>query len=329
MRVRTSRSAGLASMLGALLLPCLAWANSPPQISNVTAQQRVGTFLVDIRYDVFDADGDPLGVSVFLSIDGGATFPIACTSVTGAVGEGVTSGTGRTIVWNAGLDYPGFDGSTCSIRVVADDHVVAIHDRFLVLVDLSGSMTTQAGPGSRYDAVVASLSAFLTNAQVTGALAGLNFFPVSGAVDQCDTTLYTPAQLAPVELPGGASTLQAALLANAPAGGSPTFPALQGSLHDLVADKLAHPDDVDFAILLTDGAASLCETSVPATAGLAAAAFGAGVRTFVVGLDATNFSDLNQIATSGGGTATLISSANMRAELFAALQAIYATATGP
>lgn len=43
-----------------------------PIVSNVRAEQRRGTQLVDITYDVADADGDKLTVSVAVSDTGGA-----------------------------------------------------------------------------------------------------------------------------------------------------------------------------------------------------------------------------------------------------------------
>lgn len=50
-----------------------AWAPAPV-VSDVRASQRAGTGLVDIFYDVADADGDRLGISAQVSTDGGATY---------------------------------------------------------------------------------------------------------------------------------------------------------------------------------------------------------------------------------------------------------------
>ncbi len=85
-----------------------AWANNAPQVSNVTASQRGdGSKLVDISYNLADADGDLCTVWVSASSDGGATWAVPVTAVTGAVGSGVTPGSGRHIIWNSAADCPG------------------------------------------------------------------------------------------------------------------------------------------------------------------------------------------------------------------------------
>ena len=99
-----------------------ALANSPPVVSNVTASQRTdGSNLVDIRYNLYDADGDKCTVSIKVSSDGGATWNVSATTLSGHVGAGVWPGTNRHIVWNAGVDQPGLVGSNFKVRVCADD----------------------------------------------------------------------------------------------------------------------------------------------------------------------------------------------------------------
>ena len=94
-----------------------AWANSPPTVTNVTATQRTdGSKLVDIGYDLADVDGDPCTVTVIVSDDGGATWTIPITAVTGDVGGGVTPGAGKAIVWDSGADLPGAFGSQSKVR---------------------------------------------------------------------------------------------------------------------------------------------------------------------------------------------------------------------
>ncbi len=58
-----------------------------PVISNVTSQQRSGSKLVDISYDVADADGDALKVRVEISSDGGQNYSVPAFSFTGAIGD--------------------------------------------------------------------------------------------------------------------------------------------------------------------------------------------------------------------------------------------------
>jgi formylglycine-generating enzyme required for sulfatase activity len=108
-------------MLFAASLANPALTNQPPEVTNVIAQQREGTMLVDVTYDVNDPDGDPMTVSLRLSEDGGQSFVIGCVTVSGDVGSGVTSGSGKQIEWDAGVDYPEHVGDEYVVKVIADD----------------------------------------------------------------------------------------------------------------------------------------------------------------------------------------------------------------
>ena len=103
---------------GAIPAPALA---ATPQVTNVVAVQRSGTKLVDVTYDLYDADGDAMTVALYISPDGAVSFPIHGLTVTGDVGVGILSGTGRHIEWDAGADYPGHVGETYAPKVIADD----------------------------------------------------------------------------------------------------------------------------------------------------------------------------------------------------------------
>ncbi len=107
------------------LLGLLAWevslSSAAPVVSNVRAAQRAGTRLVDILYDVSDADGDsPLTVSFQVSADGGATWTVPVFTFQGA-GPGVVPGNNRSIVWSAAVDWSGEFNNNCRVRVCADD----------------------------------------------------------------------------------------------------------------------------------------------------------------------------------------------------------------
>ena len=78
---------------------CLWWAGVPlhaqnvaPVVSNVHAEQRPDTTLVDITYDVADADGDSLIIVVTISGDNGRTFRVNSTTFMGDIGPGVRPG---------------------------------------------------------------------------------------------------------------------------------------------------------------------------------------------------------------------------------------------
>ena len=94
---------------------------APPEISNVQASQREGTKLVDITYDAADADGDLLKVRVEISDDDGKTYSIPAFSFTGDIGEGIAPGTGKHIVWDAGVDWDGEYSDLMRVKVFAID----------------------------------------------------------------------------------------------------------------------------------------------------------------------------------------------------------------
>jgi uncharacterized protein (TIGR02145 family) len=96
--------------------------NNPPAVENVTASQRTdGSKIVDIYYDVSDADGDLLFITLMLSEDAGGTFTITPTQSTGDIGNEIQPGTGKHIIWNAGDENYGLEGSQYQFKIIADD----------------------------------------------------------------------------------------------------------------------------------------------------------------------------------------------------------------
>ena len=101
-----------------------SWAqdeNRAPFVSNVHAEQRTGTKLVDITYDAADPDGDLLTITVSVSDDGGSTFAVPAGTFTGDVGTGIAPGTGKQIVWDAGADVPEVYGTNYRVKITASD----------------------------------------------------------------------------------------------------------------------------------------------------------------------------------------------------------------
>ena len=107
-----------------LQLFLVAATAAPPVVSNVRASQRVGTGLVDILYDVADADGDHVAVTVGVSLDGGASYSSAPHSFSGSgYGPNITPGSNRAVVWDAGADLDPLVWSRVKVKVTADDGV--------------------------------------------------------------------------------------------------------------------------------------------------------------------------------------------------------------
>ena len=107
---------------------------TPPIIYNTLVAQRIdGSKLVDISYDLFDANGDLCEVALKLSSDGGASFGYIPdpANLSGDIGENITPGTGKSIVWDAGAEGIDFDGSQYMLQFYADDPTRPIPENFV------------------------------------------------------------------------------------------------------------------------------------------------------------------------------------------------------
>lgn len=103
--------------LALLLLPALLSA-AAPVVSNVRAQQRLGTKLIDITYDLADSSSTSIYISAQIFAGNNA---LPAFSLSGDVGAGVTPGTNKTIVWNAGQDWNRQYTNAGKVRIIADD----------------------------------------------------------------------------------------------------------------------------------------------------------------------------------------------------------------
>lgn len=152
MTINSNSKFGLVLLLGCLAFAAAVQANTPPAVTNVLAVQRPGTFLVDITFDLLDVDGDLMTVSAALSTDGGVTYPIACTTVTGDAGAGILSAAGLMITWDAFADFPGYNGTTCRIKVEADDGVSTVPPGFVYISPGTFMMGSPVGePGRAWE----------------------------------------------------------------------------------------------------------------------------------------------------------------------------------
>ncbi len=78
-----------------------AWAL--PTVSNVNMQQIPYTRLVEVTYDL---TGESAIVTLSIETNGVAIPDSAVTSLSGDVCKVVGIGNGKTIIWNAGADWP-------------------------------------------------------------------------------------------------------------------------------------------------------------------------------------------------------------------------------
>ena len=96
-----------ASLLVLVWLAGLAFcpmAEAQLAVGNIRPAQRANSKLVDIDYDITGTNV-PVSVSLQGSADGGATWTLPVTTLTGAMGTSVTPGNNLRITWNAGVDW--------------------------------------------------------------------------------------------------------------------------------------------------------------------------------------------------------------------------------
>ena len=98
------KAAGWLITVAILMASVLVVEATDPVVSKVRVSQRPGTHKVDIRYDVADADGDVLWITVEVSDNGGTTYEVPAASFSGDNGFGIRPGSGKHIVWDAGVD---------------------------------------------------------------------------------------------------------------------------------------------------------------------------------------------------------------------------------
>jgi Sulfatase-modifying factor enzyme 1 len=121
------------SLIALLLASSLAHA-AAPVVSNIRASQIAGTKNVEVLYDVSDSDGDPLTIGLEISGDGGLTYTIPATALSGHAGAGVAPGANRRIVWNAGYDWNNQYVPNARARVTAFDGTTPVPPSGMVYI---------------------------------------------------------------------------------------------------------------------------------------------------------------------------------------------------
>jgi len=140
-----------ALLVLALLAAPVAMA-ATPTVTNVAFVQQAtptGTEVV-ITYDLVSPNG-PSDITVSLSKDGGVDgFAFPVSSVTGDL-SGVTSGTGKSITWDIGADYPNENIPNAQLRVTADDgFLIPPHEMIAVAAGSFEMGRTSAGDDATY-----------------------------------------------------------------------------------------------------------------------------------------------------------------------------------
>jgi len=93
-----------------------------PAVTNVNLAQRIdGSGLVDITYDLVDAEGDTVAVTLLLSDNGGADWKFPVFNISGDVGPDIVPGIAKNIVWDAGSIPQVIVNDLFQARVLASD----------------------------------------------------------------------------------------------------------------------------------------------------------------------------------------------------------------
>jgi formylglycine-generating enzyme required for sulfatase activity len=92
-----------------------------PEIRNIHAQQRFGTRLADITFDLFDLDEEPLSIMLSASEDNGGSYTITPRTLRGDVGEGIHPGEHKRIIWDVGVDLQGVKNPNLIVRLIVSD----------------------------------------------------------------------------------------------------------------------------------------------------------------------------------------------------------------
>lgn len=99
-----------------------------PVISNLKINQRAGAKVVDITYDLVATGLNTVAIRLEASNDAGATWSVPLVNVSGAVGDSVAPGNGKSIVWDAGTDWPQNYSTQMLFRLTVDDGGAPITD---------------------------------------------------------------------------------------------------------------------------------------------------------------------------------------------------------
>ena len=195
----------------------------------------------------------------------------------------------------------------------------------------SAFSTARSAPAGG-DASVSAFTSFFTDPEADGLEVALRFWPQGGCNDNtCDTNACAQPQVPLGSLADGAheQALVNLFLATDPNGNTPMSAALGGATQ-WALDQQVSAEAVKryVVILVTDGEPNGCQENINSIASIAGDAFQSGdILTFAVGLQGSNESDMDAIASAGGTmTGFFIGSGNAQADLLAALKQIQQTA---
>ena len=111
---------------GIAMVAAVAWTGLAETVTNVRGVQRENSKLVDIYYDLNATDYGTYTVGVEIE---GRMIAVNASTFTGDVGEGVTPGTNRHILWDAGTDWPNKKGDVKAIVTATKEDPTVSHGK--------------------------------------------------------------------------------------------------------------------------------------------------------------------------------------------------------
>jgi hypothetical protein len=172
-------------------------------------------------------------------------------------------------------------------------------------------------------------------ADATGA--GICTGVMNGDDDSCNAADYATAEVPIAPLPDNAAALTASLARHRPFSGTPTHPALTGSIDYVARWATAHPTHIAVNVLATDGVPAECDQDIGHIEAIAKTGFDRmpSVRTFVIGIHGENegipgmpsnaLDNLHRIAAAGGTDKAFMVTNNTAQQFLSALNKIRIT----
>jgi hypothetical protein len=207
-------------------------------------------------------------------------------------------------------------------------------DMFIML-DKSGSMVLF---GDRWGPVTNAIRTFVQSQEMAGVGVGIGYFgfhPGGPPADltapgSCNATDYATPAVPMGVLPMVAQPIIDSLAANAPGGGTPTHPALQGAMQYATQWAVQNPTHKVVVVLATDGEPQGCtgnDIGTVSQVAQAGAAANPQINTYVIGVG--NVQGLNQVAQAGGtNQAFIVQDANANQQFLQAMRQIRGQALG-
>ncbi len=130
---------------------------------NVSAAQRAGTKLVDVSYDMHSTEANWVAVS--LSVDAGA---VGSGSVSGDVGADVSTGAGKSLIWDAGADWDG-NVDNLTFQILSEDAQGASVETPSERVRIPAGRNTGTDPDNGAYSLTVSNSLFVDASEITKA----------------------------------------------------------------------------------------------------------------------------------------------------------------